>query len=722
MRSLVLLRGLPGCGKSTWVKEHNLEAYSLTPDHIRELCYIPELTAKGSRTIASKNDERVWNLFTTIVESRMENGDFIIIDATNISKKEMNRWKTLAVSHRYRIYCVDFTDIPVKEVKKRNAEREEKKRVPERIIDKYYGRLMKKENFVPSGITVIKPDEFEKILLKPLDLNEYKKIHCIGDIHGCYTALNEYLKEGIKEDEYYIFLGDYIDRGIENAKTLEFLMSIMEKKNVLLLEGNHERWLNMWANQEKTYSKEFNENTGKELEREGVKRKQVRMFYRKLAQCAYFEYSGNVYFCCHGGLSCIDRNPLFVSSTQMIEGVGSYSDVQIIENTFDERMPLNFYQIHGHRNLGYPIRSSERNYNLEGGVEKGGHLRAIEISEKWVEEFEIKNEVYRKPDFDSVKTAIESLRNDPMIKERTFGNISSFNFTREAFTSRSWNERTEKARGLYINTKTEEIVARGYEKFFNIGELPETEMKNLKRKMVFPADAYVKENGFLGLVSLDRKTEDLFITTKSDPTGIVAKWLREMVEKTVSEKTKERLKNFLKDHNVTLVFECIDQEHDPHIIDYPESNLYLLDVIDNSFKFSKMPYDELTKFALSYGFRVKTHACHFETWDEFKDWYDEIEAAGEKYLFDGRKIEGFVIEDANHFMVKMKLEYYKKWKWYRSLVERLDKMNINLKDLSEEEKDFLEFVNGLFENGKIKKGDLSSNICNLRKLYEKRVH
>ena len=78
--------------------------------------------------------------------------------------------------------------------------------------------------------------------MKLIDLSGYKKIHHIGDIHGCYTALKKYLDNngGIKDDEFYIFCGDYVDRGIENADVVNYLISIKDKKNVLMLEGNHE--------------------------------------------------------------------------------------------------------------------------------------------------------------------------------------------------------------------------------------------------------------------------------------------------------------------------------------------------------------------------------------------------------------------------------------------------------------------------------------------------
>ena len=54
----------------------------------------------------------------------MQNGEFTVIDATNSKTSEMNQYKDLAENYRYRIYCIDMTDIPIEETKRRNAERD----------------------------------------------------------------------------------------------------------------------------------------------------------------------------------------------------------------------------------------------------------------------------------------------------------------------------------------------------------------------------------------------------------------------------------------------------------------------------------------------------------------------------------------------------------------------------------------------------------------------
>ena len=62
---------------------------------------------------------------------------------------------------------------------------------------------------VPSGFIVIKPEEFKETInniYSIRDFSNYNKIHHIGDLHGCFTVLNEYLKNGLEDDELYILL------------------------------------------------------------------------------------------------------------------------------------------------------------------------------------------------------------------------------------------------------------------------------------------------------------------------------------------------------------------------------------------------------------------------------------------------------------------------------------------------------------------------------------
>lgn len=173
MRILLLMRGVPGSGKSTFIKEQGLEPYTLSADALRLLYASPMLDNAGRWCISPHFDKQMWPFLLQTLEERMKRGCFTVVDATNIRGRDMTAYKKLANEYKYRVYVVDFTDITIEEAKKRNLLREEYKRVPENVIERMYAQLA--DNKVPSGITVIKPQELEKIWYKPRDLSAYKK-------------------------------------------------------------------------------------------------------------------------------------------------------------------------------------------------------------------------------------------------------------------------------------------------------------------------------------------------------------------------------------------------------------------------------------------------------------------------------------------------------------------------------------------------------------------
>lgn len=677
MRVLLLMRGAPGVGKSTFIKDNNLEQYSISADNIRLMIQSPVQMPDGTMQISQSNDKKVWNLLFDILEERMKRGEFVVVDATNSKTQEINRYKDLAKTYRYRMYCVDFTDVPIEECKCRNHMRTSYKIVPDEVIERMYARFATQP--IPAGVKRIMPDELESIWIHPLDFSNYKKIHHIGDIHGCNTVLQEYLKDGLKDDELYIFCGDYIDRGMENVAVIQFLYSIMDKSNVIMLEGNHERWLWYWAHGGTSLSPEFEKVTRKELEKAEVDPKMVRMLYRKFGQCAYYTYGDKTVLVTHAGLSLLpypSSDLTKVATDQMIRGVGRYSEYEQVAQTWDNTMPNNCYQIFGHRNTeDSPVKMSDRCFNLEGKVEFGGNLRVVTLDETGFHTVELPNKVFREVKQEipeqyeqceqNVMEVVDKMRKNRYIMEKRFGNISSFNFTRDAFYEKQWNAQTIKARGLFINTAEGKVVCRSYEKFFKVNERPETKFPMLQHKLTFPVTAYVKENGFLGMVSYDAEKDDFFITSKSDPTGEFAGWMREAFQKRVMN--YHELKNFLKNENATLVFECVDMERDPHIIKYNQSNLFLLDIVKNQLNFEKYSYDMVLMVASRYGFQPKKLAARLQTWSEFKAWYADVTA--EDYLLDGHEIEGFVVEDSVSFMVKIKSWYYSEWKKLRGVAQ-----------------------------------------------------
>lgn len=674
----------------------------------------------GSFGISQSNDNEVWRILFDILETRMKRGEFTVIDATNSKTSEMNRYRELAKAYRYRMYCIDFTGLPIEECKRRNNQRPEYKRVPEEVIDKQYSRFAGQK--IPRDITILKPDELDQISIKPLDVSQYEKIHFIGDIHGCYTALMEciYNLGGIKDSELYVFCGDYIDRGIENAEVLNFLIKICELPNVCLLEGNHDRAIYDYAHDIKTGKRQFDEVTAYELRKGNVNKKQLRILYRKIRQCAYYKFNNHLIFASHAGISKMPDDLVYLSTEQMIRGVGKYQDmIEMCSNWNKHNSEI--LQVFGHRNIeDVPILVNSNCINLEGGVEANKYLRAVTIenygNEILTTPHLIKNDIVAKKneiteedkkeiDMDLL---IEEMRKDYYIRESKYDNISAFNFTRGAFRKGIWNTLTTKARGLFINTNTKEIVARSYDKFFRINEVEETQAIYLKSKLQYPVNVYVKYNGYLGIIGYDKESDQLIIASKSSLNGEHAQWFKDLLK----NKDLELIKEYVKQNNCSMVFEVIDIENDPHIIKYDKSDIVLLDVIDNSIEFKKLPYEELQEVVAKFNFTVKEKAITLNSTQEFWDWYYEV--TQEEYKYKNAYVEGFVVEDSNGFTVKVKLDYYNQWKFMRSILGEVIKQGY----INKTSKLTTKFHNDFYNWCKTNRDRLPENIITARDMFE----
>lgn len=785
MRVLVLMRGVPGSGKSFFIKQNNLESFTLSPDILRLAFAGPALGVDNHLGISQDNDNVVWKLLFELLEKRMQNGEFSIIDATHIKNNAVRAYEDLCEKYRYRIIVVDFSDISLEIALSRNAMRgkvlESKndenskndnfedfikviesitpvntdlthyKCVKDSVIIKMYENLQESiKTSLPNRYKIIKPAQTNELRYMPLDLSKYKKIHHFGDIHGCYDALMEYFKfannasniesfkadskdckdyiesinhkDLIKQDEYYIFCGDYIDRGVENGKVVRFLLDIMDLPNVCLIEGNHERYLKIWGEGEIVRATEFRHFTLRDLESENITQKDARNLYRKLRQCAFYTY-GNIessakkVLVTHGGLPRMPQNLLLISTHNLIYGSGDYGDVSVCADAFMKNSKENEYQIFGHRNKEeLPLRYLHRNFILEGKVEFGGDLRVVtldnlqssknanfEDSIKVIEsitkdsiesnqkvrilrhsdgfsEIYVRNILHKKAlnfiqSYNLIEL-IEKMRQSSLVKEKIFfdGRISSFNFSPKAFFNKSWNNLTCKARGLFVDVENLRILARSYDKFFNLDEMPKNSLESLCESLSYPLNVYVKENGFLGILSVDSVNDEFFLTSKSDPTSEFSKVFKELFERHFSNlDSKERLKNYLKTNNLSLIFEVIEPHFDPHIIEYDSAKIVLLDAIYNTLESKKLSFESLQELANEYHFECKIKACELALAQELRDFIDKtckIDYQFKQNLESKeRHIEGFVIEDSKGYMFKVKLHYYNTWKALRGCIE-----------------------------------------------------
>lgn len=673
MRQLILMRGSPAAGKSTLIDELGLRPYTIEPDAIRLMVQAPFTKIDGDVGISQANDKFVWDLLFKMLEQRMKNGDLTVIDATHSRTQLINRYRDLCKEYRYRVTVVDFSDIPLEVLLERNAKRDNYKFVPEEHIKSIYHRL---QIDAPGGwVKTIHHKEFKQnfnsyITIKTVNLDKYKEIKVIGDIHGCSDALTKAIPE-IKEDTMYIFLGDYFDRGVQNVQVFEILKEIRELSNVCLLEGNHETNLRKHLLNEDRVSK-GTRLTINEFYEAGYTDKDIKQFYDSLSQLMYFSYNGTDYLCTHGGVPVLPTQ--LTSTYDIVCGVGAYEDDIKVNCSFYKENP-NIIQIHGHRNT-FNVDSTLNSYNLCGKVEFGETLKVLSITDKGCKLLQYKQDTINPNLVKSVPNIKASIPEEGLLVDfkrhkeirvkEVKPNVFAVNFTSRLFKSRAWCELSLKARGLFID-KDSKIVARSWNKYFNYKEMPETSASALQEKLVYPVSVYEKYNGFLGILSVHN--DEWFIASKSSVDGDFADMFKELITPYLTDK----LKAYITATNVTMLFE-VNHLNDKHIVEYSESHIVLLDVVFNDFETKTLNYEQLQHIAMLNNFRVKKLVTTLNSYLEWRDFRVKEKA---KSVFD-TDTEGYVLQDNNGFMFKLKSNYYSFWKRMRGLVQSIIKNPGNL--------------------------------------------
>jgi predicted kinase len=676
MRTIIFTRGLPGSGKSTYLNNNNLTPYTICADDIRQLFSSPVLTIEGRFNINLRQDPKVWEFLLTRMQDRMISGDLLVIDATHCREGDFGKYRKLVDGNKYRAFCVDFSDILMAKCLENNQKRLEHKIVPDEVIFRMNKNLS--ESKIPSWITVIKPEEniWEAINPPTLGFGNYKKIVHFGDLQGCYTPLAKYFELYPFDSEImYIFVGDFVDRGTQNAEVVEFMLTIYNLPNVLIVEGNHESYLQSWANGEIVTAREFANNTQVQLESAKISTKDVRQFCRKLRQMIDYDYHGKRVIVTHGGISNIPDYLVKIRTSQLIRGVGMYDEHSTVDLGFYNRYKnQEIYSIHGHRNsMADPTEVNPNVYNLEGKVEFGGELRIVELTK---EGFKVNNIVNQNSEikinndisFPYNEVFLYNLRENSLINEKILpNNLSSFNFAKKVFYDKKWDSQNVKARGLFLNTKSMEIVARSYDKFFNVDEMADTKIEVLAKTLDFPVKCYHKYNGFLGILGYDSSTDQLIYASKSTTTSEFAGWFQDLFEKQIDKEKSMRLKNLLKNKNLTLVFEVIDIINDPHIVKYPKSQIILLDAIHRSQEFTKLTDRELMSIANVFALEYKKPEIVLENQEQLMELYNNSKTIEDIWQEDF--IEGYVLEDKSGFLTKLKLPLYSFWKHIRTQKE-----------------------------------------------------
>ncbi|EPQ29650.1 uncharacterized protein PFL1_02870 [Pseudozyma flocculosa PF-1] len=192
------------------------------------------------------------------------------------------------------------------------------------------------------------------------------------------------------------------------------------------------------------------------------------------------------------------------------------------------------------------------------------------------------------------------------------------------------------------------VAVRGYDKFFNLAEMPWTRPEAIRAYTVPPYILTFKENGCI--IFIAALSDHQLVVTSKHSTGALdgvavthaqkgEEWLD--VHLARAAKTREQLARELWQRNETAVFELCDDSFEEHVLEYPaeKSGLHLHGLNANSATFRTRPMDEVDAFAREWGF-IPTRYIEVASLAELHELTDRIGMSGS---WEGEPIEGFVI-------------------------------------------------------------------------------
>lgn len=133
MSKLIITRGLPGSGKTTWaqawVAEDPAARVRVNRDAMRKMLHFDQQAA------THLTEQVITKACADLVRTYLRAGQDVVVDDTNLRQRHARAWATIAHITGAELEVKDFTGVPITVCIKQNNQRPEDQRVPLEVIE-----------------------------------------------------------------------------------------------------------------------------------------------------------------------------------------------------------------------------------------------------------------------------------------------------------------------------------------------------------------------------------------------------------------------------------------------------------------------------------------------------------------------------------------------------------------------------------------------------------
>jgi len=435
-----------------------------------------------------------YQAFTTALQ---ENIPKIIVDRINHTIAQRKVYIDKAKANGYVTTIIDLTQSP-KECFERIINRKNHPTIPNgdkelalKVLYQYYNSYQKPrwdEADNVNDLTTFNPNLLD--LTETLKGIEY---FITGDIHGCFDEFVDILIES--KMTHIVSVGDIIDKG---PKVREVYMFFRSNGNAYITMGNHENKMLRYL-----VGNKVNTTSLKETIKQTKDLDKVEFALFLMSMPKMIKIDNNYIF--HAGINPNKHIENQTSETLLYArkfnpATGGFEDLprskywhEYIDESNESKL---FFGHHYHAD----INVAHNVYALDGHCVYGKELRAIKMP--MLDPVIVKaNKQYKNPEKSNsfIHPNIEpyeKLKLEGYLKRDEKDGLYLYKYTPKCVGEKNWNEFTRKARGIIFDKKTGELVARPFEKFFNLNEMPESSEGHLPREDYI---SYDKLDGSLGI-------------------------------------------------------------------------------------------------------------------------------------------------------------------------------------------------------------------------------